>query len=285
MRIYISHPDGWKLNSKLENVIPLNFSKINNGGTEYDLFKKKYNEEYEDCWGILSWKFDIKSPVPLKNFYQFCIDQLNNGADCVFINPMILNEALFVSPWEQGVVCGHKGLGQIYYFLLEKGLINENILGINHFAFCNFFVAKNSFWCEYFSYVDKILNLLLNEANNQTLVGKVFSGSASYNKNKNLSMQPFIVERLFSSFINNESSLKVVSYKFLEEDYLYKFGKTVGIFSKIMSDLKNEGLKNSDKNKIQGWHDRRLQIIKDQNLLYAVFNMDDPNTKFIEILK
>jgi hypothetical protein len=50
----------------------------------------------------------------------------------------------------------------------------------NTFAFCNYFVAKPSFWNSYFAFVDKVITLLDQEVDKGSEVGVIFAGTGSY---------------------------------------------------------------------------------------------------------
>src|SRR6266446_6947392 len=80
---------------------------------EYELFKNIFADNLhgnDDEWGLVSWKFEHKSLISIETFRAFCEEQFRSGYDCVFINPMIGNEALYFNVWEQGHHMGHKGL-------------------------------------------------------------------------------------------------------------------------------------------------------------------------------
>ena len=50
--------------------------------------------------GLVSWKFEHKSPISLHAFHSFCQTAFAAGADCAFIDPMIGNEAVYANGWE-----------------------------------------------------------------------------------------------------------------------------------------------------------------------------------------
>ena len=77
-------------------AIPFDASKNTAPDTrEYELFKtifdqRLYGDENE-CWGLVSWKFEHKSLISADAFQAFCERKFSEGQDCVFINPMIGN--------------------------------------------------------------------------------------------------------------------------------------------------------------------------------------------------
>jgi hypothetical protein len=256
------------------------FSAHDNTGNdqrEYELLKRIWVEQSkaDDPWGLISWKFQHKSLVSVDEFVDFAAASLTAGADCVFINPMIGNEALYYSVWEQGTDCGHAGLDKIIAFL------NKNVgprmaapMGTESFAFCNYFVATPRFWNDYFKFVDGALSSLEAEVLNRSEVGKAYSGSASYARAPNTSMRPFVIERLFSSFVV-QKSINCAAFPFTSEHYGLKFGGQLGRFLRALSRLKNSALQSQDKQKLQYW-DRARQNILRNGIKVAVWHLDDP---------
>lgn len=83
-------------------AIPFDAADNTDAGTrEYDLFHRIHLDPAIDTdsepWGLVSWKFAHKSPVSLDEFGSFAEQAFADGADCVFINPMIGNEAVYAN--------------------------------------------------------------------------------------------------------------------------------------------------------------------------------------------
>jgi hypothetical protein len=265
-------------------VTPLSYENLPLG-TEYDLFKHiASNNLGDDCWGLVSWKFNLKSPVKLDTFQEFCKTEFARGVDCVFINPMIANEAIFANPWEQGILSGHRGMKELYLDLVNKNFLTPlEVIGTNGLAFCNYFVANNFFWGRYFSFIDQILEYLEAQAKADTNVGIIYKGSAGYRKAIDMTMRPFIIERLFSSFIFQNSDLKVSGYQFIIEDYINKLGFVSGNFCKKLSDQKNLGLLNNNHSHLEAWHSKRIKLLKNSENLIVLFHLDDPSLNLVEM--
>jgi hypothetical protein len=285
MKIFQAVPSGNQNKWISKNAISIDYSKLP-PGTEYDLFKYAFNNLLgdEEYWGVVSWKFNIKTPVDVDIFSEFCKAEFTKGVDCVFINPMIANEAIFANPWEQGVLCGHKGMKEVYLDLInQKFLIPIEVVGTSGFSFCNYFVGNGSFWAKYFTFVDQILGYLEGQANAGSDVGIIYKGTASYRKNLDMSMRPFIIERLFSSFICQHKELKFSDYKFTSQDYFKKLGFIPGNFCKKMSDMKNIGLLNQDRTQLESWQHQRIKLLNNGENLTTLFHMDDPSTNLVEM--
>lgn len=265
---------------KLKDIIPYPYTP--GLGTEYDLFKEIHEKvRPTEPWGLVSSKFEIKCPVSLSEFIDFAKNEFNAGADCVFINPMLVNESLFLDVWEQGRIVGHTGLDTIQKHLTEKNYINQAPMGIDSFAFCNYFIGNHLFWDKYFQYVDTILNDLDMESSSGTQTGAAFSGNANYHKNPTMNMKPFVVERLLSSFIEKyKNTLSFRHYRPEISHYELKCGRLYGQLLYQLSQMKNASI--SSKSALQSWHEIRKKIINNRAIFFGLLHLDDPNE---EILK
>lgn len=250
---------------------------------EYELFRSIQRDDPEARvapWGLVSWKFQHKCGVPLDAFSAFAEAQLNHGFDCAFINPMIGAEALYQNVWEQGAHTGHKGMDRLAIYLASRlgGAITAP-MGRDSFAFCNYFVATPAFWQAYFAFVDSAIGMLEAQVQAATEVGAIYGGSAHYARDRTVSMRPFVIERLFSCFVQG-STFRCAAYPFGMEHYRAKFGAQLGTFLRRLSDLKREGIAAQDRQLLQRWESIRLNILT-KPYRGVVFNLDDPNPYFI----
>ncbi len=168
----------------------------------------------------------------------------------------------------------------IQKFLIEENYIFNNAMGVNSFAFCNYFVGNNFFWEKYFQYVDEILDRLHTEASLGTDVGAIFAGNANYHKNPTMSMQPFIVERLFSSFINKHKDIINFShYQYEIGHYEKKCGYHYGQMLYKLSRMKNSNIKNASG--LHSWNTIRNRIAASTAVFMGLLHLDDPDEKII----
>lgn len=159
-------------------------------------------EEKEDYWGAVSWKFKDKTNLSGRQFTDFI--KANPGYDVYFVNPSIVNEAVFLNGWEQGDIW-HPNLSKIATEFLNKigyedvGL-RDTVTDRNVMMFASSFVASRDFWQEYM----KISSQLFTEAEKDPeFAHQVFAeGLSQYNFNKALPNFPFINERLISTVID-----------------------------------------------------------------------------------
>ena len=265
-------------------AIPWNVeNNTDNSTREYELFKQiaLANENSHEPWGLVSRKFTNKSLISAEDFVRFADHQFNEGFDCVFINPMIGIEALHLNVWQQGVQCGHAGLEKIIQFLeISLGLPITAPMDKNAFAFCNYFIAKPHFWTEYFSFVDKALSALDQEVLKGSEVGAVYAGTGSYHRDQNITMKPFVIERLFSTFIQNHL-FKVAAFIYDKSFYEKKFGSNFGAFLHQVSALKNLALTLQQDNLLAAYDQIRFFIYSNTTYMATISALDDTPDFFL----
>ena len=265
-------------------TIPWNVeNNTDNSTREYELFKQVAlaNENSNEPWGLVSRKFTNKSLISIEDFVKFADQKFNEGFDCAFINPMIGIEALHVNVWQQGVQCGHAGLERIIQFLeASLALPMNDPMDKNTFAFCNYFIAKPQFWAQYFSFVDKALNALDQEVAKGTEVGAVYAGTGSYHRDQSITMKPFVIERLFSTFIQNHS-LKAAPFIYEKGFYEKKFGSNFGAFLHQLSALKNVALKLQQDNLLAAYDQIRFFIYSNPTYMATISSLDDTPDFFL----
>jgi len=282
--LYVATPStigGAEINFNHSKILPYNYTI--GGGTEYELFKEIYIKcDSGEPWGLVSSKFNFKTSIDIKEFYDFALDKLFQGYDCVYINPMIINEAIFANVWEQGVIVGHKGIDLIYNFLIKKNNLKLNVLSDIEFSFCNYFIANNKFWNGYFSFVDKCILQLEDEARIKSEIGQIYIGSAGYHKNNEMSMRPFVIERLLSLFISlniNNNKINFTRFEHLESHYIKKAGFHYGKLLYNLKCLKKECFQ--DKKSLNLWNFIRSEIINNRSVFHGLLHFDDPDIKLI----
>jgi hypothetical protein len=258
--------------------------QIEGGDREYELFKRiSIVPNDDEPWGLISWKFRHKTHVHVEEFLQFADQSIKDGFDCAYINPMIGNEAIYLNVWEQGTHSGHKNLDLIIdYFGSLFGPVFKQPMGVNSFAFCNYFVANRYFWDGYFRFIDSCLDLLRLEASKNTEVGNAFCSSAGYVRDHNLSLKPFIIERLFSTYLSFYPQHKVAPFNHKVSVYHSKFGCQIGDMLWRLSALKNAAIKNNDSQSFKSWNDAREKIFNSP-LKMLVSNLDDPPSALLEL--
>jgi hypothetical protein len=133
--------------------------------------------------------------------------------------------------WEQGDYF-HPGIKQVVRSAFIASGYDTNVLDAvmtDSTCYCSYFVATKAFWLEYIEFVKDIKEKL------EALTGQdaeIYHGSANYGRDPNLNMFPFIVERLFSTF------LQLKEYKVYSQPYDYGVYKNqINDFSKVLESL------------------------------------------------
>jgi hypothetical protein len=93
-------------------------------------------------------------------------------------------------------------------------------------------------------------------------------------------MKPFIIERLFSTFIQN-SEFKVASFTYGKGFYEYKFGGQFGGFLYQLSALKNTGLQLQEENLLAAYDQIRFFLYSNPTYMASLSLLDDPPDFFL----
>ena len=248
---------------------------------EYELFKALHTRqtgpdtEPSDFWGLLSSKFELKSPISFDRFHEKAEEARNAGADCYIINPMIGNAAIYANVMEHAQSGGHVSMGPIFPYLQSLGLPVQALQGAEHFFFCNYIVGNSRFWGGYFGFCEAILTKLDEEVAKASEVGKVYSGGGQYSRDASASMRPFLVERLLGYFLQMATSqgLKFATYKPDDTDFAWKFGPRLGPMLHALYETKQALVSEGDQAAGKIWMEARLPIVREPQL---VWQLDDP---------
>lgn len=249
---------------------------------EYALFREiAADGGRAEChaWGLVSWKFDLKCAVPLQEFAAFAERKFAEGVDCVFINPMIASEALFLNVWEQWVYTDRQTQDLIDLLATFTPVNDEKPMGRRTLAFCNYFLATRPFWESYFQFVDGVLSALGSEALRSTPGGRCFVEKAVYPRDPTMTRFPFLVERLFSTFLESVPADRVAAFPPTAAHYRYKFGHRLGNWLFLLSEVKNQGMAMNDQAVLRQWHETRTRAFAEQHL----FSTDDPAPLLLDL--
>jgi hypothetical protein len=188
-----------------------------------------WDKEYENCkaegldlWGFVSWKFKEKTGLSGDRFVNFISD--NPGYDVYFINPCLINEAVFLNSWEQGDL-HHPNISEIGNTFLKKiGVENvgvkEFVLDRNCTTYANYIVANENFWSHFMEFTRKLFTEAEKDSEFHT---QVFGeGLSNYGPDKSLPMFTFLIERLLPTFIEL-SSFKALPFNYTPETLLEKY--------------------------------------------------------------
>lgn len=244
---------------------------------EYGLFKRRFAEPRDGIhgWGVVSWKFTHKCLVPPEALLAFAEERLAAGDDCVFINPMIGNEAVFLNVWEQFVASAAgadvvtAGVARLAGIDLQRPMSGDDT------AYCNYFIANERFWVRYFAFCDGVLAALAAEVARGSDLGRAYAATGRYGADPSVTLQPFVVERLFSSFIAENPDLRCTAMPRPIEIYRDKFGVRLGEHLFALSQRKHQAIASRDMAALGAWDQQRR--IFQGSLLLTMWGMDDPD--------
>lgn len=262
-------------------AVPLDIS-FNKGAAsrEYELFQLLHAHHRtvglgdDAFWGLVSRKFELKAPTPFSGFLAEAEAARRSGFDCYAYNPMIGNFSIYINVWEQGRR-GHPNMDEIITYLGQRGLRVGQAQGLSTFFFCNYVCGNEKFWSGYFSFCEQILGDFEDNLRRGTPLGLAYGGNANYGRSPELTMRPFIIERLLGLYFQVAAGqgLKVAVYQPTEEDFHRKFGTRLADFFYPLFLKKNAALETGDKDKIEVWQRARLPVFESPML---AFHADDP---------
>ncbi len=191
---------------------------------EIALFVRMYHsDQYRaaEYTGMVSPKFGEKTRISGAEFLRFV--ECNPGYDVYFINPFPINAYYSFNVWEHGEIC-HPGLMAIAQNLFDRAGIDCDVaaMGRNSHAtllYCNYWLGNERFWDRYMA---KVLGLLQAiEELPARARARLFALDPLYPTAA--TAVPFIFERLFSTLLLLDPSLKACAYPHSRE-YILESG-------------------------------------------------------------
>ncbi len=180
---------------------------------EVALFARMYHSglyRSANLTGIISPKFGEKTRLTGTKFVDFI--RANPGFDVYFVNPFPCNAYYSFNVWEHGELC-HEGLIMLASDLFERAGINIDpaSMGRNSHTtllYSNYWVGNERFW---HGFMNLNLKLLDTVEKLPTLIKRrYFARDPNYPDP--VPLLPFIFERLFSTYLLMEPSIRSLHY-------------------------------------------------------------------------
>ncbi len=190
---------------------------------EYQTFLSESARGHADeqaYYGYVSWKFHMKTGVRGDEFLDFV--RSHPGADVYFINPFHEYSLCFKNVWAQGDHF-HPGLSELaqdvfqtigYDFSLAEMVNSEADT-----AFCNYWIAKPTFWRTYIPYLTPILELAVS-TKHPALAARL---NAPVPRHPSATYLTFILERVFTSLVWRDK-IDAHGYPFSEAWFHKRYG-------------------------------------------------------------
>ncbi|MEY4341763.1 MAG: hypothetical protein RL541_1267 [Pseudomonadota bacterium] len=161
-------------------------------------------------YGFMSPKFGQKAGLQYQDIQKF-LNENYSGQDVVSFSPFWDLVSIFKNVFEQGDFF-HPGLSdtcQLFADAHVSGLnLQDSITHSQNTIFCNYFLAKKSFWLEWLA----LGELLFHESENQqTELSKKLNDTTSYGV-QNLPMKIFVQERLATICLLANPKIKCLAY-------------------------------------------------------------------------
>ena len=238
---------------------------------EYHSFKRIIDEghaDHLDMWGVFGPRWKDKVKYPAVDVWKTI--EKNPNHDVYLFNHARVVNALTYNVWEHGEYY-HKGIKQVTAYALEQVIGRSDVLDVlmtdRVTCYCSYFVATKEFWLDYIRFLDAIKNVLDNLPPE---IDAIYKSSANYGRDMTLNLFPFIVERLFSTYLTLTPRWKVYNKPY---DYsVYK--DQVGDFYKVLDSLnmyKSLSPKFDSPELLTAWNNLRLFFVKTQP---QMFNLD-----------
>jgi hypothetical protein len=213
-----------------------------------------------DAWGFFGPRWQVKLKYSAHDISQSIENNLNNDV-WIFNHARVVN-SLTYNVWEQGEYF-HKGLSEVEKTALK--IAGYNISSLNAFmseqntCYCSYFVARKKFWLDYIEFLKNILNSLDKLPEDVKLI---YESEANYSRDNTLNMFPFLIERLFSTFL----IIRQKKYRVYHKPYDYTVYKNeIGDFYKVLQTLNDMKLYINENNSsavFDYWNNIRMHFIK-----------------------
>ena len=177
----------------------------------------KYLEH--DYTGIFSPKFNLKCKISGEQFLDFI--HVQPGKDVYFINPFPQIAFWSFNVWMQGEHA-HPGLSHTAQNLLDACGISMKLRDIprqgpNTLAYSNFWAGSREFWQ---AYVGGLLVPIAEFLENNPKHPVTISVMSKTTHTQPAPFLPFIIERLFSSYLSVNPQWTIGDYKIVDENVL-----------------------------------------------------------------
>jgi hypothetical protein len=193
-----------------ESTIPYDNSNDTSKEFEYGVMRRFWFDEESrkeifqthDLVGFISWRFNQKARITVKHFFDL-IDK-HEGYDCYAFNPDLAIIGSNNNIWIQGQTV-HPNIIKYANILTKECYgyeeIEKRIHTLDNSAYCNYWLGNEFFWCRYIEFIEIARTWIMQ--NNKKYDNVYFN-----NKDYNIHLYPFIIERLWSEFIYDNKDIK-----------------------------------------------------------------------------
>jgi hypothetical protein len=233
---------------------------------EFHSFEKIVDEGHAnnlDAWGVFGPRWKEKMRFDALEMHTAIENNPDNDV-YIFNHARVVN-SLTHNVWEQGEFW-HKGIKHVTKVALESCGYDSNVLNlpdVETTCYCSYFVATKEFWNDYIKFLREMKTALENLTGEES---EIYKGSANYSRDSNLNLFPFIVERLFTTFLH------LKQYKVYSHNPNYElYRKNVGDFVSVLTSLYElKKVSQYDENMFNIWNSIRTFFLKTQPQLMSL---------------
>ena len=181
---------------------------------EYSVFRKEYDlGKIQGLTGYVSWKFRQKTNLTGSEVIKFIHD--NPGFDVYTFNPFFELSELFPNVWWQGEA-HHPGIISLAQKIYEEIGVSVNLSDLRStdrsLLYCNYWVGSRSFWDRYMQHMKEIVHVI--HSGDKEKFPNLYADSGYHDGSTYI---PFILERVFSTFIEMNKDISVCPYLYSEK--------------------------------------------------------------------
>lgn len=176
-----------------------------------EIYRRQAHLEDAMC-GLFSPKFQMKTGLAGGDFIQFV--ENNPDADVCFVNPFPQLALTSFNVWMEGELA-HPGLTERAQALLDATGIGWDLAatprhGPEILCYSNFWVGNRRLWDTYVGGILEPIAQFIEANQNLPLVRQLFDNTEHTSPSPFL---PFIIERLFSTYLSFNPQLSIASYR------------------------------------------------------------------------
>jgi len=165
-----------------------------------------------DYYGFFSPKFKEKTTLGAEQVKEF-IDRSGNSADVIIFSPFFDVSALFLNVFEQGD-CFHPGLLKVTQDFADRIGLNVSIENMvndsRNTIFCNYFVAKPSFWAKWLDLNEKLFQISENAPDSDDLKSRL--NAVARTRDDPVQMKVLVMERIASLVLATDRTFSTKAY-------------------------------------------------------------------------
>lgn len=213
-----------------------NTANENREFAEYHIFEKEYaagHVQPDAITGYVSWKFGDKTRLEGSHFLKFIA--ANPGYEVYFINPFPMQMKFFTNLWLQGEFY-HPGILELSQRIFERAGYSIDLAAEvqtkKTALYCNYWAGSKAFWDKYMAFIAPIIEVLchgLDAAEREKLHSIADRGN-------DFSHIAFIIERVFSTLINHDKTIRYLAYPHSYSDIRRKYGHAGAMLYELFPD-------------------------------------------------